>query len=148
VSLLFTFPSSLFLHFFTGLGRQRLWTVCAGWALVLHVALDLALIPWLDFQGAVWATLAAEAGLFALAWYLLRHLDVRLSLARLCLKPLAAGAAVALILYLTPGVTLAGMAVRAALALTLYGLLLWLLKVFTVKGLVTLMRGRPLLDEA
>ena len=146
-SLLFIFPSTLFLHFFTALGKQRLWGLCTGCCLVINCLLDLILTPKWGHWGAVWATLSAEVVLFGTAWYLLNRLPFRLSLVHLFARPLLAGIIVGGLLFLTPGTSIAEIILRSGSALVFYALLLWTLRVFTVKDMVNLLRGYRPLEE-
>jgi O-antigen/teichoic acid export membrane protein len=146
-SLLFIFPSTLFLHLFTALGKQRLWGMCTGCCLVINCLFDLILTPKWGHWGAVWATLSAEVVLFGTAWYLLNRLPFHLSIVHLFARPLLAGVVTSWLLFLAPGTSIAEIILRSGSALVLYALLLWTLRVFTVKDMVNLLRGHQPLEE-
>jgi O-antigen/teichoic acid export membrane protein len=139
-SLVFIFPSTLLLQLFTALGKQRLWTLCTGLCLGIHTILDLTLIPRWGHIGAAIATLVAEFGLFALAWFLMRRLAFHLSVLRLA-RPLLAGGVIGGWLYFFPGKSLQGVIGSGTGAMLLYGMLLWTLGVFTMKGMLSFVRN-------
>ncbi|MDD5640171.1 MAG: flippase [Syntrophales bacterium] len=148
LSLLIIFPSTLFLHLFSALGKQRLWSLCAASCLVINTLLDLILTPRWGHWGAVWGTMTAEIVLFGTAWYLLSRLTFHLSLVRLFSRPLLAGIAAGGLLFWDPGTSIAQIIIRSFGALLLYSFLLWVLRVFTFTGIVNLLLGhRPLEEE-
>jgi len=147
-ALLFIFPGTLLMHLFTALGKQGFWTLCTGCCLGVNTLLDLLLTPKWGHLGAVWGTMTAEIVMFGMAWYLLHRLSFRLSLPRLLARPLLAGIGGGALLYAFPGESLGETCGLAASALALYVLLLWLMRVFTVKSLVELVRGQQPLRGA
>jgi O-antigen/teichoic acid export membrane protein len=119
VSLLFLFPTSLYLFVFTAMGAQRLYTIGTVVYVLVNIVVDVALIPTLAQVGASSGTLAAEVELFAASLYFLRQLDKPLQLARLSWRPLLAGAAMGAVLL---GLREAGLAMMAVGALAGMGL--------------------------
>jgi O-antigen/teichoic acid export membrane protein len=76
--LLFMAPNTLLTQAGIALGAERAYAFAAWSAALLNVGLNLALIPSHGGLGAAWATLAAEAALFAgLCLVLWRRLDHR-----------------------------------------------------------------------
>lgn len=74
--VVFIFLNSLYLYFFSALGRQRLYLVSVGSGLAVNIALDFVLIPGWDIAGAAAATLAGEVVLFSASLYQLREYDL------------------------------------------------------------------------
>jgi len=147
LSLLATFPATLFLHLFTAVGAQHYWTYCTALCLGLHLLLGLVFAPAWGHLAAVAATLAAEVGLFALGWHLLGRLGFRFSLPRLAFRPLLAGAVSGGLLFCWPGQTLMEIIPRSLGSFTLYVLLLWTLGVFTFTGILDLFKDRRPAEE-
>jgi O-antigen/teichoic acid export membrane protein len=142
LSLLFIFPGTLFLHFFTAIGKQQFWSISTGTCLGINLLFNLLFIPKWGYWGAAWATLIAEAVLFGISWFLLRQLDVRLSLTSLVSRPLLIGIVIGGILFQFPGASLFQMIGHGTTAIALYGLLLILLRVVTPKTIFGLIRGQ------
>jgi O-antigen/teichoic acid export membrane protein len=120
VSLLFLFPTSLYLFVFTAMGAQRLYTIGTVVYVAVNIVVDVALIPALAQVGASIGTLAAEVVLFAASLYFLRRLDKPLQLARLTWRPLLAGAAMGAVLLGLREAGLAMIAVGAVAGMALY----------------------------
>ena len=120
LSLLFLFPSSLYLFVFTAMGAQRFFTVATVAYVAVNVGVDLALIPSLAQVGASIGTLSAEAALFAASLLFLGRLNHPMPLLRLVWRPLLAGAALAAVLLVLRGASLPLLLPGAALGLALY----------------------------
>ncbi|MGC8494121.1 MAG: flippase [Syntrophobacteraceae bacterium] len=141
-TLLLIFPGSLFLHIFTATGKQRLWAFCTGACLLINASVDILLIPHLGHRGAVYGTMSGEVTQFSTGIYLMYRLGFKMSLHRLITRPLLAGLSVGVLLYSFPGVSLAAIGVHAVFAVISYGLLLWVLRVFTMKDFAALLPKR------
>jgi len=79
--------------------RWRTIVAVSTAALALNVTLNLLWIPRYGFEGAAWATLATEAAYFALGALALFAYGYRISWLRLSLRPFAAGAVFAAVLW-------------------------------------------------
>ncbi|MGE0454230.1 MAG: flippase [Vicinamibacteria bacterium] len=86
--------------------RWRTIVVVSTAALALNVGLNLLWIPHYGFEGAAWATLATEGTYFVLGAIALFAYGYRISWLRLSVRPLAAAAAFAAVLWLTRGLGL------------------------------------------
>jgi hypothetical protein len=91
-------------------------------------------------MGAAWAALGAEICLFVASWYLLRTLSFRIPLGRILARLLPVGLIIGVILSRFPGETLAEICIHATGALLLYVISLWVLRVFSMKELLSLIR--------
>ena len=143
-TLVLVFPGTLFVHVFTALGKQRLWAFCTGACLGINALMDYLLVPHLGHRGAVWGTMSAEVVQFGIGLYLIHSLGFRMPIHRLLTRPLLAGISVGGLLYEFSGVSPAGMLTHAAFALMLYCLLLWVLRVFTMKDFAAFIPKRAL----
>ena len=120
LSLIFLFPTSLYLFVFTAMGAQRSYTIGTVVYVAVNVVVDLALIPALAQVGASLGTLSAEVVLFAASLFFLNRLKRPVALARLTWRPLLAGAAMAAVLLLFRGTSLPVIVVGALVSVALY----------------------------
>jgi O-antigen/teichoic acid export membrane protein len=81
--------------------RWRTIVAVSTAALALNVGLNLLWIPRYGFEGAAWATLATEGTYFTLGALALFAYGYRISWLRLSVRPVAAAAAFAAVLWLT-----------------------------------------------
>jgi O-antigen/teichoic acid export membrane protein len=84
--------------------------------LVVNVALNFALIPRLGFVGAAWATLVTEAGYFVAGAVALHAYGYRARWLSLLVRPLAATAVFALVLWAARPWPLLAASIAACLA--------------------------------
>jgi O-antigen/teichoic acid export membrane protein len=70
-SIVFLFPSALYIYLFSAIGKQGYQTLTAGLCLGVNIVLDLLLIPRYGQTGAATATLLAEGVFFATGLWLL-----------------------------------------------------------------------------
>ena len=128
------FVTNLFGHCLGALGRQRTVLAVASANAALNVALNLWLIPRWDYDGASLATLLTEVlGLSLFLVFLRRDLRAAIHLSGLG-KVLALNALLGVALLLMRGQPWLA---TVAVAVTLYGLLLWLTRLVTPADLRT-----------
>jgi len=125
------FPTSLYLYLYTALGRQRAYTLCVGASLGINIVLDLVLIPMFGFMGACYATLIAEIVLFGLGYYGLVKLGGPAAFWEVLWRPMAAGSAFGLVLYLLKDAAPGWILLGGCIGLVLYGAVLVILKTFS-----------------
>jgi O-antigen/teichoic acid export membrane protein len=140
-SVVFLFPSAAFAYLFTALHRQRLFTVCSAACLGINVALDVLLIPRYQHVGACVATLTAEAALFTLGICYLSRFVGKVAWSEVALKPLAAAAVMAGVLYPCRYLSGGGLVCGIGTAGFAYLLTLQLLRTFSADEL-SLLRWR------
>jgi O-antigen/teichoic acid export membrane protein len=150
---------SFFEPFLTGVlvGIEKAWVVpiTNGVILVVCLLLDLFLIPTYGYLGACYANLGAYALWFVISLIVSYHLLGGFSLVRVAGRILPAGLAVAVPLlgchYLNPWLSGKGRSlllhttVEMAVALTVYGVLLYVFKAITWQEIVNLREslGKP-----
>ena len=99
----------------------------------MRLLLLVALIPPLGFVGPAAAFLFAETAIVAIWMVQLARLDVSAKLTDVLWRPLAAGIAMALVLFSARDATLMWQLGAAALALVVYTIVLLALKTFSVE---------------
>jgi O-antigen/teichoic acid export membrane protein len=140
-SMLFFFPGTVFIHFFTACGKQRFWSISSGAALAVNVLAGLCLIPKWGYLGAAWATLAAEITLFVVGWLLVRRLNVSISMTAVAIRPLLLGALIGGILFFFPGVSLLQIIIHSVTALAIFGVFIVISRAVTPKEVLTFIKG-------
>ncbi|MBI4635615.1 MAG: flippase [Candidatus Rokubacteria bacterium] len=128
VSLLFLFPSSLFMFIFTAMGIQRIFTLAALASLAVKVAVDVALIPFLGHIGASLGMLAGEAVLCVTASAVLASRTLRVPWVRLAWRPGLAALAMGTVLWAVRGTGLVLFVAGVLLGGALYASILLLLR--------------------
>ncbi|MBI4344131.1 MAG: flippase [Euryarchaeota archaeon] len=132
------FLNSLLLNALVSINRERLNLVVAATGVILHVLLNLLLIPRYSYLGAAISTVASELAFFLMALYYLARYLYPLPLGTVFLRPLAASLAMGLFVgALRESVTIFLLIPMAA---ALYFFLLYLLGTLTA-------RDRELLRE-
>ena len=102
-AVVFLFPTALFIYVFSALNRQKYYTLSAGICLATNVVLDVALIPWLGYMGAAYATLVGEIMFFVTGVVLLRGLGCVLPFGVIVPKPAVAAVVASVPLYFAVG---------------------------------------------
>jgi O-antigen/teichoic acid export membrane protein len=123
-SAVFVVMRGSYRHALTAAGHQAVDLRCAMVSTTLNVGLNLLLIPRYGMIGAATATIVGDFAWFVLAWWLFQRKVMPLPLLPALARPLAAGAAMAAVLWFAQ--PLFWMA-RGAAALALYGIVLLLL---------------------
>ncbi len=78
LSFIFVVPNSVLTQYAIATNRERWYALCASFAALLNITLNVILIPSHGVEGAAWAMLATEAGLggsLALGLFRPRHRD-------------------------------------------------------------------------
>jgi len=119
--------SDLFTRFLHASHKQIFVTVAAAIALVVNILLDIFLIHWFGYFGAVIGTLVAEMSFFAVTYYYLWKHSVSISWRRILPKPLFAAGAMISVIYLMNTV---GSIVSLSSALGVFFLGLFVLRSF------------------
>jgi O-antigen/teichoic acid export membrane protein len=123
----------------TGLQRRYIYYATLG--LLVNVALNVIFIPVYGFQAAAWVTLATELVVVSITLVaVLRKIEMRLSLRKIGLAALAAGASALVVWQLR---VVGAQIVWLLLAMgVLYPALLIVLRALDVQELIGLVRGR------
>jgi O-antigen/teichoic acid export membrane protein len=127
------FLSTLFQYLFAALDQQKRFLASTVVGSILRLLLLVALIPPLGFVGPAAAFLFAETAIVAIWMVQLARLGVSAKLTDVLWRPLAAGIAMALVLFSARDATLVWQLGAAALALVVYTIVLLALKTFSVE---------------
>jgi O-antigen/teichoic acid export membrane protein len=127
------FLSTLFQYLFAALDQQRRFLASTVVGSVLRLLLLVALIPPLGFVGPAAAFLCAETVIVTIWMVQLARLGVSAKVADVVWRPLAAGIAMALVLFAASDATLVWRLGAAGLAIVVYALVLLALKTFSVE---------------
>jgi O-antigen/teichoic acid export membrane protein len=127
------FISTLFQYLFAALDQQRrfLWSTCAASA--LRIILLVILVPKYGFIGPSIAFVCSEMVIVAIWMVQLARLGFPAKLGDIIWRPLAAGVAMALVLFVARDATLPWQLGAAGLAVAVYALMLVALKTFSVE---------------
>lgn len=90
ITVIFLFPSALYVYLFSALGHQRFYSLSSAICLLTNTCLDLWLIPLYGHQGAAIATLCAEIAFFLSGAIYLWRLGYVLPYLKIVYKPLFA----------------------------------------------------------
>jgi O-antigen/teichoic acid export membrane protein len=123
--------------------RWRAIVVISTGALALNVALNLAWIPTHGYVGAAWATLVTEGLYFLSTAVALARYGHRLSWPQLVVRPVAAAAVFAAVLWAARGLALPLSAALASLAFVLATVVLGVWDEKERRLVRDLVRGRP-----
>ena len=138
LTLLFLFPTSQFVYFFSSIGKQKFYTIASLLGLGVNILLDLVLIPRLDFLGACIGTLVAEILLFATGIFYTKTVAEGVSFTRALWKPFAAGSVMLAVLLPFRDSHPYWIALGAVLGVFVYIFSVLLLKAFSKAELATL----------
>jgi O-antigen/teichoic acid export membrane protein len=127
----FLFPSSLYMYFFTAIGKQRLYTICAGACLGLNVIVDFILVPRFTYIGACIGTLLSEFIMFYVGYFSLLKLGWKVKIFHLLWKPLFISAIIGGFLYSIRGFSIPVLGFFIVVSLLFYIAGVYLLKVFS-----------------
>jgi O-antigen/teichoic acid export membrane protein len=127
----FLFPSSLYMYFFTAIGKQRLYTLCAGACLGINIIADFILVPKFTYIGACIGTLLAEFVMFYVGYFSLFKLGWRIKIFHLLWKPLFISAIIGPFLYSIRGLSIPVLGPLIVVSLLFYIAGVYLLKVFS-----------------
>ena len=127
------FLSTLFQYLFAALDQQRrfLISTCVGSA--LRILLLIILIPTFGFVGPAIAFVCAETVIVGIWMFQLTRLGFPANLGNVIWRPLAAGLAMAFILWVVQESSLIWQLCVGALSLLLYGVILIALKTFSIE---------------
>jgi O-antigen/teichoic acid export membrane protein len=127
------FLSTLFQYLFAALDQQRrfLISTCVGSA--LRILLLIILIPTFGFVGPAIAFVCAETVIVGIWMFQLTRLGFPANLGNVIWRPLAAGLAMAFILWAVQESSLLWQLCVGALSLLLYGVILIALKTFSIE---------------
>src|SRR5437868_968952 len=127
------FLSTLFQYLFAALDQQKrfLASTCVGSG--LRLLLLVALIPPLGFVGPAAAFLCAETVVVTIWIVQLARLGVAAKLSDILWRPLAAGVAMAFVLFAARDATLVWQLGAAGIAIVVYALVLLALKTFSIE---------------
>jgi len=125
------FISTLFQYLFAALDAQKGFFVTTMIGSVLRVSLLVALIPHYNYVGPAIAFVCAETLTVALWIFQMHKLGYPAHLGNVLWRPLAAGAAMAGVLYLCAESSLIWQLVGAALSIVSYGAVLLALRTFS-----------------
>jgi len=125
------FISTLFQYLFAALDAQKGFFVTTMIGSVLRVTLLVALIPHYNYVGPAIAFVCAETLTVALWIFQMHKLGYPAHLGNVLWRPLAAGAAMAGVLYLCAESSLIWQLVGAALSIVSYGAVLLALRTFS-----------------
>ena len=127
------FLSTLFQYLFAALDEQRrfLTSTCVGSA--LRILLLIILIPRFGFAGPAIAFVCAETLIVGIWIFQLTRLGFPANLGNVIWRPLAAGFAMALVLFAAAEVPLIWQIGAAALSIVVYGIVLFALKTFSIE---------------
>ncbi|MGZ8095230.1 MAG: flippase [Methylosarcina sp.] len=89
-SVVFLFPTALYIYLFSALGHQKFYTISSAICLITKACLDIWLIPLKAHYGAAIATLSAEIAFFLSGAIYLWRLGYLLPYLRIIYKPLFA----------------------------------------------------------
>ncbi len=112
------------------MNKQNQMAIIVGGCALLNIVLNLILIPRFSYIGAGIATLATEAVLFVLYFYLVSKYLHRLSLHKILVRPMVSGSVMVLFIYHYGELWLP---VRVASAAILYFAVLYLIGGFDKK---------------
>lgn len=90
LTVIFLFPSALYVFLFSALGHQKFYSLSSAFCLITNTCLDLWLIPIYGHQGAAIATLCAEISFFLIGAIYLWRLGYVLPYFKIVYKPLFA----------------------------------------------------------
>jgi O-antigen/teichoic acid export membrane protein len=125
------FISTLFQYLFAALDAQKGFFVTTMIGSVLRVTLLVSLIPHYNYVGPAIAFVCAETLTVALWIFQMHKLGYPAHLGNVLWRPLAAGAAMAGVLYLCAESSLIWQLVGAALSIVSYGAVLLALRTFS-----------------
>ena len=127
------FLSTLFQFLFAALDEQRrfLTSTCVGSA--LRILLLIILIPRFGFVGPSIAFVCAETVIVGIWIFQLTRLGFPANLGQVIWRPLAAGSAMALVLFAAADAPLLWQIGTAALSVIVYGVVLFALKTFSME---------------
>ena len=125
------FISTLFQYLFAALDAQKGFFVTTMIGSVLRVSLLVALIPHYNYVGPAIAFVCAETLTVALWIFQMHKLGYPAHLGNVLWRPLAAGAAMAGVLYLCADLSLVWQLAGAALSVLSYGAVLLALRTFS-----------------
>jgi O-antigen/teichoic acid export membrane protein len=127
----FLFPSSLYMYFFTAIGKQRLYTLCAGACLGINIIADFILVPRFTYIGACIGTLLSEFIMFYVGYFSLLKLGWKVKIFHLLWKPLFISAIIGGFLYSIRGFSIPVLGFFIVVSLLFYIAGVYLLKVFS-----------------
>ena len=127
----FLFPSSLYMYFFTAIGKQRLYTICAGACLGLNVIVDFILVPRFTYIGACIGTLLSEFIMFYVGYFCLQKLGGKIRIMQLLWKPLSISVVIGVFLYSIKGLSMPVLLPLVFVSFFLYIIGIYLLKTFS-----------------
>lgn len=125
------FISTLFQYLFAALDAQKGFFLTTTIGSVLRVALLVALIPHYNYVGPAIAFVCAEILTVGLWIFQMHKLGYPAQLGNVLWRPLAAGAAMACVLYLCAGSSLIWQIAGAGLSVLTYGAALFALRTFS-----------------
>jgi O-antigen/teichoic acid export membrane protein len=127
------FVSTLFQYLFAALDEQRrfLMSTCVGSA--LRILLLIILIPTFGFVGPAIAFVCAETVIVGIWMFQLTRLGFPANLGNIIWRPLAAGLAMTFILLAVQESPVLWQLCAGALSLLVYGLILFVLKTFSIE---------------
>lgn len=98
-ALVLMFVNYIIGYLLNSIDKQKLFTFTAGFGALLNVALNLILIPMYSYIGAAVATVATELLNFVFLFYFASASGFKFNLYKITLRPLIAGAAMAVAIY-------------------------------------------------
>lgn len=127
----FLFPSALYMYIFTAIGKQRLYTLCAGACLGVNIIVDFILIPKLTYIGACIGTLIAEFIMFYAGYFGLQKLGWKINIIQLLWKPLSVSIIIGILIHSLKSLPNLLLAPLVVISLLLYIAGIYLLKTFS-----------------
>lgn len=98
-ALVLMFVNYIMGYLLNSVDKQKLFTFTAGFGALINIILNFVLIPFYSYTGAALATVATELLNFTFLFYFTSSNGFKISLPKMIIKPLIAGAAMTIVVY-------------------------------------------------